>query len=96
MLSFVGKHLRFLAKSFPYLVKYVENKVSISTTHKKRERERERGAKAISIFKSINFKGYAEDFQGILKISKKVYEVIFLCIKVFYILKVYSIHYTLK
>ena len=42
MLSFVGKHLRFLAKSFPYLVKYVENKVSISTTHKKREREREK------------------------------------------------------
>ena len=42
MLSFVGKHLRFLPKRFPYLVKYVENKVSICTTHKKkREREKE-------------------------------------------------------
>ena len=42
MLSFVGKHRRFLPKRFPYLVKYVENKVSISTTHKKkREREKE-------------------------------------------------------
>ena len=36
----------------------------------KKKRERERGAKAISNFKNINFKGYAEDFQGILKISK--------------------------
>ena len=60
ILSFVGKHLRFLPKGCPFifcifyldeqqvcLIKYAENEISNSSFHKQKEKKkkRERGAK---------------------------------------------------